>query len=343
MHPYKRPPIGSIADLEAATIGDVRAFHATYYRPDNAVLIVAGNFDPAQMNAWVDRYFGQIQPPQAALPRVTVKEPPRTGSKAVTAYGPNVPLPAVAITWLAPDAASPDAPALTVLDAVLTAGESSRLFQTLVYHQQLAQNVFSSADLRQQPGLFEVGAMLADGKTPQQGEAALLAELARIKAKPVTAAELERAKSQLVAQAVRERETVQGRGFALGSAYWIEGDAASANSDIARLQAVTAADVQRAARKYLPVGRRVVIRYLPDSARPAGAAGADIADAGSASVTAHALADVQAPPPPPLPTTAPPWGRPSPPACRPPWSAPWPTAFGSSWSSPPACPWSAPT
>ena len=302
-HPYRRPPIGSIADLDAATLDDVKAFHATYYRPDNAVLIVAGNFDPAALNAWVDRYFGPIQPPKAPLPRVTVRDPPRTGPKTLTVYGPNVPLPAVAITWQAPAAADPDAPALTLLDALLSNGDASRLYQALVYRGQMAQQVFSSADLRQQPGLFYVGAILADGKTPQMGEAALLAEIAKIKAQPVGAAELDRAKTLLIAQTLRARETLDGRGFALGQAYWIEGNAARANDDVARLQAVSAADIQRVANKYLPVNRRVVIRYESDDKRPAGAA--DVGDGGSAEVAARVLTPVQAPPPPPEPATAP--------------------------------------
>jgi len=303
IHPYRRPPIGSIADLDSATINDVKAFHATYYRPDNAVLIVAGNFDPAALNAWVDRYFGPIQPPKAVLPRVTVKDPPRKGPKTVTVYGPNVPLPAVAITWQAPAAADADAPALTLLDALLSNGDASRLYQSLVYRGQMAQQVFSSADLRQQPGLFYVGAILADGKTPQMGEAALLGEIAKIKAKPVGAAELDRAKTLLIAQTLRARETLDGRGFALGQAYWIEGSAARANDDVAKLQAVTAADIQRVASKYLPVNRRVVIRYQSDSLRPPGAP--DVGDGGSAKVVARALTPVQAPPPPSEPKTPP--------------------------------------
>jgi zinc protease len=306
-HPYKRPAIGSIADLEAANLNDVRAFHATYYRPDNAVLIVVGNFDPHQLNAWVDRYFRPIRPPNAALPRVTVKEPPRSGAKTVTVYGPNVPLPAVAITWLAVSASHPDAPALNVLDAILTGGDSSRLFQALVYRERVALKVFSDADLRQQPGMVYVGAMLADGKTPQMGEQALLAEIANLKAKPISAPELARAKNELITQALRERETVEGRGFDLGQAYWIEGNAHRVNSDIGKLEAVTAADVQRVARQYLPENRRVVIRYMPDSARPPGSIQPDAAQDPSSLVGARPLkGDVQAPLAPAALPTAPP-------------------------------------
>ena len=118
-HPYHRPGIGSIEELDAATIDDVRAFHQEFYRPDNAALIVVGNFDPAQLNAWIDRYMAPLKNPATPMGRVTAVEPPRTHAGVYEGYGPNVPLPAVAITWLGVKASDPDAPALKVLDAVL--------------------------------------------------------------------------------------------------------------------------------------------------------------------------------------------------------------------------------
>jgi zinc protease len=259
-HPYHRPGIGSIEELDAATVDDVRAFHQAYYRPDNAALIVVGNFDEAQLNAWIDQYFGPLKTPAAPIGQVTTVEPARTAAKVVTTYGPNVPLPAVAMTWLAPAAADPDVPALAVLDAILSAGKSSRLYDSLVYDQKIAQSIFSSAPSNAQPGLFYVGAIMAGGKTVQQGEASLSAQVAKLRATPPTAAELAEAKAGLLADAVRGR-------YALRT----EGDAERANTDLAALQAVTAADVQRVAAKYLADDRKVTVRYLPETAKPAGA------------------------------------------------------------------------
>ena len=270
-HPYKRPGIGSIEELDAATVDDARAFHAAYYRPDNAALIVVGNYDEAQLNAWIDQYFAPLKTPAGPIKPVTVVEPPRTGPRTVTTYGPNVPLPAVAVTWLAPAAADPDAPALAVLDAILSAGKSSRLYDSLVYDQKIAQTIFSSTATNAQPGIFYVGAIMAGGKTVEQGEASLAAQVARLRDAPPTAAELAEAKAGLLADAVRGRETIDGRAFAIGYALNTEGDAARANTDLAALQAVTTADVQRVAKKYLAENRRTVVRYLPESARPAGA------------------------------------------------------------------------
>jgi zinc protease len=153
VHPYHRPTIGSKEELDASNIEDVRAFHKTFYRPDNAVLIVVGDFDDKQLDAWVDKYFAKIPKPSTAIPRVTVKEPERSAEKRFDETGPNVPLPAVAITYLAPPVASPDADILRVAESILSNGDSSRLYQSLVYTQQVAAEAFANADLRQDQGL----------------------------------------------------------------------------------------------------------------------------------------------------------------------------------------------
>ena len=274
VHPYHRPTIGSIEDLESATVADVRAFHALYYRPDNASLIVVGNFDPAALDRWIDAYFGPIARPAEPLPRVTVAEPPRSAPKVIDAYAPNVPLPAEVLSYPAPDAADRDAAALRVADAILSAGKSSRLYDALVYRQALAQSVFSNADLRRQGGLFMVGAILAEGKTLEQGDAALRAAVARLREGPVSPAELSAAKNQLLAATLRGHETVEGRASELGTTLTVEGDAARVNRDIADLQAVTADDVRRVARAWLRDDRAITIRYRAETARPKGQADA---------------------------------------------------------------------
>lgn len=119
--PYRRPGIGSIADLDAATIDDVLRFHETFYRPDNAYLIVAGNFDQAQLDGWIDQYFGGIENPDRALPVNNVPESFGMAREA-TFYGPNVPLPMVQITWPTVPYNHPDRAALDVLDGILSTG-----------------------------------------------------------------------------------------------------------------------------------------------------------------------------------------------------------------------------
>ncbi len=264
VHPYGRPGIGSIEDLAAATLDDVKAFHAAYYRPDNAILVVAGNFDPKQLDAWVDEYFAPIAKPVRPIPRVTAVEPERTAPESFTVYEANTPLPAVTISWPAPAASSPDIAAWTLLDAILQRGQSSRLYQSLVYEQQLAAEVGSTFEVRADPGLYTLLAILSEGKTVDEGLAALQAEVARVRDSVVSAEELEEARNEVLAEALAARETSDGRAFELARSVILFKDPAASDRLLAQIQAVTAADIQRVARSLLDDARSVTIRYLPD-------------------------------------------------------------------------------
>ncbi|MFA6117051.1 MAG: pitrilysin family protein [Sphingomonas sp.] len=272
-HPYARPGIGSLENLESATIDDVRAFHAAYYRPDNAILVVSGNFDPKQLDAWVDQYFAGIKKPDRPIPRVTVTEPERTKATHVTVYEQNTPLPAVMISYPVPPDNNADMPALTVLNAVLSQGESSRLYETLVYRDQLAQSAETYLDTKQGPGNLAVFAILAGGKTADDGETALRREVARLRDAPVTAAELSEAKNEILTGVLRGRETAEGKASALAASVIINGDPRASDRQIAEIAQVTAADLQRVAKKYLRDERSAAIHYLPAEGAPAGAKG----------------------------------------------------------------------
>ncbi|HWH18711.1 MAG TPA: pitrilysin family protein [Allosphingosinicella sp.] len=272
--PHRRPTIGSIADLESATLEDARAFHEAYYGPDTATLIVSGNFDEAQLNAWVDRYFGAIPARSSKLPlTISEKDAPRTQPRQVTAYVPNVPLPVAATVWQTPAASHSDIPALQVMNAILARGESSRLHKSLVYDKRLATSVSGNLIETEEAGFYVPIVMLAGGKTVAEAEAALAVELDRIRSAPVEAAELTEAKNELVADALRDRETFSGRAFALGEALVRTGDPRHLDKQLAAIQKVSAADVQRVARKYLATNSRVDIRYVNESTRPPGETG----------------------------------------------------------------------
>ena len=266
-HPYKRPTIGNIPELNAATIEDVRAFHATYYRPDNATLVVVGDFDPVQVDAWVDKYFGPVVKPAGPVPRVTAKEPARAKSQRLVEYDANVPLPAVAVTYLGPAARSEDAPAMELAQEILAGGDSSRLYQRLVYEKALAQSVEFQADLREDLGLLAFQVVLASGKTVVEAERALFAEIEKIAAQPVSEAELAKAKNRLLTARVHERETCEGKATALARAAIVLGDATRVNTDLARLQSVTGAEVQRVLHAAFTEPNRLVLEYLPESMR----------------------------------------------------------------------------
>ncbi|HSE26140.1 MAG TPA: pitrilysin family protein [Pyrinomonadaceae bacterium] len=263
-HPYKRPTIGSIEDLDAASLKDVQDFHSTYYRPDNATLVVVGDFDQRQLDAWVDKYFGPIAKPTTPLPRVNVQEPGRKAEQRFTERGSND-LPAVGISYLAPKQADTDQDALRIADVILSGGESSRLYHSLVYDQQLAAEVNSSDETREDVSLFVVTAVLSEGKKPEDVERSLLAEIKKLQDAPVSQSELEKAKNQIITEQVRERETSNGKALALGEAAVLLGDPSRVNTDLARLQAVTTADIQRVMKKYFSDTSKLVLYYLPEA------------------------------------------------------------------------------
>ena len=269
VHPYKRPGIGNIAELDASTLAEVRAFHSTFYRPDNATLVVVGDFRPNELHEWVEKYFGALKKPSEEIPRVTAKEPPRMEDKVIVKYSSKAPLPAVAVTYLAPSVRSDDTPALALAAEILAGGESSRLYQSLVYEQQVAQQASFDADLNEDLGLLTVRMILASGKSPAEAEKALGEQLNRILKDGVTPEELEKAKNRFLTGKLIERETNNGKASVLGQAAVVYGDPNRVNTDLARLQAVTAEQIKEVMNRYLATKKKVVIQYLPEAMKPA--------------------------------------------------------------------------
>lgn len=261
-HPYRRPVIGSIEDLDRASLAEVRQFHQTYYRPDNAVLVVAGGFEPRELDGWIDRYFGPVQRPTAAIPRVNVAEPRRREARRATVRGPNVPLPALAVLWQGPPVRHRDVPALRVASALLSAGESSRFNEVLVYRQQLAQQVGFDADLYADAGMLAAYGIAAADVPLKRLETWLLAEIRRLARAPIADDELDKVRTQLLTSAVSARQTPQGQAGRLGQAVVLNGDVHWAERELVELQAVTADDVQRVLRHWVLQAPPVTVSYV---------------------------------------------------------------------------------
>lgn len=260
-HPYKRGVIGNLEELSAATPADAKKFYDEYYRPDNAVLTVVGDFDQKQFDAWVDKYFGSIKKPKGTIERVTVKEPEWTKERRYSKTAPIVPFPAVAITYLAPEATSPDVPALRLIQSILSGGESSRLHRALVREKKIAQNAEFEADIRVDKGLLLLLGIASDTGTSESMEKAFFEEIRKMQESPVSAQELEKAKNQLITRAVRQRENNDGRAIIIERAIAYQGDPKAVNKEVELLQKVTAADIQRVMKKYFKDNNRVVIYY----------------------------------------------------------------------------------
>ncbi|MES2045132.1 MAG: pitrilysin family protein [Pseudomonadota bacterium] len=272
-HPYARPIGGSAAELNQASLADVRAFHEAYYRPDNGIYVVSGNFDPKQLDAWADRYIGSVPRPKTPIARDHAVETPRAGPRTIDAYAPNVPLPALIAAWRAPPATDRDTAGIAVIEAVLAKGAGARLNRTLVADRHLASSI-SSFNLPTRDGhAFALVATLAKGAGLADTEAALAAQLATLRDTPMSASELAAVKNALFGDALGDRETADGRSQAIGESAALTGDPTTEDRRIAAIRALTPADVQRIAAKWLAADRQVTLRYQDESKRPAGYAG----------------------------------------------------------------------
>jgi zinc protease len=260
-HPYRRGVIGNLDELSKASRADAEKFYQTYYRPDNAVLIVSGDFDQKQFDSWVDKYFGKISKPSSNVPRVSEVEPEWTTERRFNETAPRVPFPATAIVYRAPKTTSPDIPAIRLASAILSGGESSRMYQSLVRTQQIAQQADLDLELNTEGGRMSLIGIGSDKGTSENLEKALLAELKKIQDGGVTAKELEKAKNQLISRAIRARETNDGKAIAIERAVAYVGDPKAVNNEVAQLQAVTSADIQRVMKQYFKDNNRVVIYY----------------------------------------------------------------------------------
>jgi zinc protease len=261
VHPYKHQTIGSIADLEAASIEDVRAFHQTYYVPNNATLVIVGDFETPQALALVEQYLGKV-PRGRPVPRDIPMEPKHLGEERHTVTE-SWPLPAVVVSYHITHDGHPDAYPLHILAKILSDGDSSRIYRSLVYEKQIALAAFGEAKLIEHPNLFYAVAIVSPGQRPDTVQQELLATLDRVKTDGVTAGELHRAKRQFARDYILGRETVQQKALHLAHAVVIHNDIKTADGEFDLFQNVTLADVQRVARTYFTPESRMLLTIMP--------------------------------------------------------------------------------
>jgi zinc protease len=268
-YPYKHHPIGSMEDLDRATIQDVRDFHATYYVPNNATVVVVGDFDTKQALSFIEKHFGPI-PKGKPVPRVTATEPPRTAMVEKTVRYSNIPLDAVVNSYQLPPLNHPDRYALEVASIILSGGQSSRLYRRLVYEEQSAIAAAGEASFLEGPSLFFGFAIANQGKNIKEVANSLEYTFEEMKKEPVSDEELTKAKNQIIAGFITGRETMQAKADFLGNMAVLHGDPARYNTELANYQKVTAADVQRVVKQYLVKDRMTRMWVQPESAKPEG-------------------------------------------------------------------------
>lgn len=270
--PYHWPVVGWPSDIEGWTIDDLKAYHAMGYSPKNATVVVVGNVKPEDVFRLADKYFAPIPAP-APPPPVRTKEMAQIGERRVVVHKA-AQLPLLAIAYHTVDTKSPDLYPLMVVDALLTTGQSSRMYRSLVDGQQLALSVGSNQDETLDPGMFNFQAQPRAGVAPEKVEAAIYAEVDKLRSTPVDDKELTKAKNLIISQHYRALRSIAGRAQAIGVAELFYGGWEHVNDEEKLVNAVTAADVQRVVSKYLIQSNRTVATLIPDAsaAPPAGAA-----------------------------------------------------------------------
>jgi len=262
--PYKHTTIGSMKDLDAASVADVREFHNMYYVPGNATLAIVGDFDSAQAMELVTKYFGRIPKSTGKIPRDYAQEPPGTKERRVTTTE-NWPLPAVVVAYPITYDGHPDSYALHIASKILSDGESSRIFKSLVYDTGIAVSAFGGGNIIEQPNLFFAVALVQRGHTPAEAEKALIAEFDKLRAEPVAEKELQRAKNQFFRDYIVDRETIRGKASQLAHAVVIHNDVKTADDEVEIFTDLKISDVQRVSKTYFTPENRLVLHILPRS------------------------------------------------------------------------------
>ena len=265
VHPYKHPTIGSMKDLEAASINDVRDFFHTYYVPNNATLILVGDFNTKEAQDLAAKYLGRVPKADRPVPRDIPKEPPQTKERRVK-LEESWPLPAVVVAHHITFDGDPDSYPLHIASKVLSDGQSSRIYRTLVYEKQIALAAFGGGNIIEDPNLFYAVAIVQPGHTPEEAIASLIAELDRLRNEPVTPAELQQAKNQFARDYIFSRESNKDKAMQLGHAAVIHNDIKTADGEFDIFMNITPADVQRVARKYFTPENRLVMTVMPKGA-----------------------------------------------------------------------------
>jgi predicted Zn-dependent peptidase len=258
--------------LNAANLQDVTDFFRIYYAPNNAVLTLVGDLDPAEALEKVKKYFGEI-PSQPAPPAVDLSEPEHYGERSETVMDPLARAPLLLMAYHIPQGDAPDFYAMQVLEHVLGSGQSSRLYQHLVKDKQFATEIQVQADKRRGPGLFYVLAFLRPGVKPEDAEKVVRDDIAQVQKDGITNQELEKSRIQFLRENIQSRQSDLFTSIQIGDDTVNFGDPNLINTVVDKFDAVTADQVKTAAQKYLIDTGLSVVNDLPAAPAQKSAAG----------------------------------------------------------------------
>lgn len=257
--------IGSMEDLDAATIDDVREFFRIYYAPNNAVLSVAGDFDPSQARELIDKYFSNI-PAQSVPPGVDVSEPHSVALTQETYNDPLAPAPAFVLGWKIPARRTRDFYALSLAGSLLFEGDSSRLYQKLVKGDESVVSIEGGVDERRGPSALYIFALPKPGENVTQIREQIFEEIHRVASEGPSYEEMEKLRNSLCNDAVRGRQSTMYRAQRLAEFALYDSDPTLFDSELDHYLAITSDDIRNALTRYVDIENRVVLDIVPSGA-----------------------------------------------------------------------------
>ncbi len=261
-HPYRWDVLGKDEHIRNATDAEIKAFHDEFYVPDNAVLVITGDINIDETKVLVEKYFGDIPRGRKAVYRPDITEPFRAQEIRDTVFD-NIQLPAVIQAYPLPPMGSEDYYAVSMLNSILSDGQSSRMYRRLVNQEQKALAVMAMPLGLEDPGISLIYALPNMGIDPADMEASVNEELEKIRTELVTEEELQKAKNQRESRFVNSNTTIARRAMNLADYYTYYKDASLINTELDRYMAVSREDILRVAQKYFVDEKRVVLYYMP--------------------------------------------------------------------------------
>lgn len=265
-HNYGRPVIGYIKDLDAAKLDEFKAFYNKWYMPNNAVLVVAGDFKKDEAKTWIKQYFEAI--PKRTLPeRTKIVELERTAEKKIKEFDANIQLPLIGLAYVTPGMKERDAKVLDVISTILSDGKSSRLYKKLVDEKKMALQAFSFSRPLEDYSVYLMAA-LPLGKTSLADLVEEMdAEITKLQTELISDKDLQKVRNKFENQFVASNSSVQGIANSLATSYLLMGDTNRINTELELINSITKEEIREVAKKYLAKSRRVVMEYLPESER----------------------------------------------------------------------------
>ena len=262
-HPYSGTVIGEVEHLDAASLEEFIAFKKKFYNPNNAVLVVAGDFDTPTTKEWIEQYFTTIPNTGNVIQRNKIEEVPITETIEVTEYDPNIQIPLKLYAYRTPAMTDKDWYTIDLLSNILTDGKSARLYKKMIDEHQTALQVLAFSDAQEDYGVYIMGALPMDGVSLETLAQEMDEEIERLQTELISEREYEKLQNQIEANFVAQNSNMEGIALSLADNYTFYKDTNLINKAIDHYHTITREDIREAARKYLDKNQRLDLNYLP--------------------------------------------------------------------------------